>query len=43
MAMKKTAPAKGKMPAFMMAKYEKSGADKKADAKGIAKMAPKRK
>lgn len=33
--------AKGKMPAFMMAKFEKSGADKKEDAKGAKGMAKK--
>lgn len=30
--------AKGKMPAFMMDKFEKGAADKKADAKGMKKM-----
>jgi hypothetical protein len=29
--------AKGKMPAFMMAKFEKSGMDKKADKAGAKK------
>lgn len=29
--------AKGKMPSFMMAKFEKSSADKKMDAKAMMK------